>query len=348
MASGIGQAAPDAELICHPLADGGEGTLEVLLPRLHGRRVSFRSADGTYCYGIGQDEDTQTVALIESASLIGLTLPTMRQYPVERRSSAILGEAISHALTQGIRHFVVGLGGTATNDGGIGMLSALGMRCMDAAGRHVSPTLSGLMDVATIDLSGMDRRLLASRFTVLSDVFNPLCGSDGGTMVFGPQKGIADRELERFDVAMHRWARLCESAFDRHAADSRGAGAAGGLGFALLLLGGTICSGADYVMEKTGFCEQARRADWVITGEGRSDAQTLHGKLPLKVAGQGHKAGCRAALLSGAIERTARASLSRHFDILRAAAPSAMAMSDAMRQASCLLQRAAAELAGDL
>ncbi|MDQ7011047.1 MAG: glycerate kinase [Mariprofundaceae bacterium] len=194
----------------------------------------------------------------------------------------------------------------------------------------------------------MDRHLFTSRFTVLSDVFNPLCGPDGGTIVFGPQKGIADRELVRFDAAMHRWARLCESAFDRHVADSRGAGAAGGLGFALLLLGGTICSGADYVMEKTGFCGQARGVDWVITGEGRSDAQTLHGKLPLKVAGQGRKAGCRTALLSGAIERAARASLSRHFDVLRAAAAPAMATSESMRQATSLLQRAAAELAGGL
>lgn len=348
MASGIAQAAPDAELVCHPLADGGEGTLEVLLPRLHGRQESFRSADGTYCYGIGRDEDAQTVALIESASLIGLTLPSMRQYPVERRSSAALGEAISHALAQGIRHFVIGLGGTATNDGGIGMLSALGMRCMNAAGRHVPPTLSGLTDVAAIDLSGMDRWLFASHFTVLSDVFNPLYGPDGGTVVFGPQKGIADRELVRFDAAMHHWARLCESAFDRHVADSCGAGAAGGLGFALLLLGGMICSGADYVMEKTGFFGQAPRADWVITGEGRSDAQTLHGKLPLKVAGQGRRAGCRTALLSGVIEQAARASLSRHFDVLRAAAPPAMATSDAMRQATALLQRAAYELAGNL
>ncbi|MDQ7010341.1 MAG: glycerate kinase, partial [Mariprofundaceae bacterium] len=186
MASGIAQAVPDAELVCHPLADGGEGTLEVLLPRLHGRRVSFRGADGTYCYGIGRDEDAQTVALIESASLIGLTLPSMQQYPVESRSSAALGETISHALAQGIRHFVIGLGGTATNDGGIGMLSALGMRCMDTVGGQVPPALSGLMDVAAMDISGMDRHLFTSRFTVLSDVFNPLCGPDGGTIVFGP------------------------------------------------------------------------------------------------------------------------------------------------------------------
>jgi len=348
IAAGIHQAVADAEIYCQPLADGGEGTLTVLLPQLQGSEVSFRDENNTWHYGIYQDEHAETVALIESASLIGLTLPWMRQASVEGRSSAVLGRAITHALTRGIRRFVIGLGGTATNDGGIGMLSALGMRCTDTAGKCVAPTLSGLMDVAAVDLSAMDQRLFASRFTVLSDVFNPLCGSDGATAVFGPQKGLTGREVARVDTAMHHWSRLCEAAFGRRAADVSGAGAAGGLGFALLLLGGKICSGADYVMAKTGFRERVCQADWVITGEGRSDMQTLNGKLPLKVAEQGRKAGCRTALLSGAIEQAARVSLSRHFDVLKAAAPSTMTPNAAMRQATGLLQQAAAELAGDL
>jgi len=309
---------PEAEIILCPLADGGEGTSEILAPY-----------DNAY--------------LIESAQHIGLSLPEMRALDVMERGSGALGEAILARLDAGKRDFVIGLGGSATNDCGLGMLTALGLKAFDATANPVTPHLGGLMSVCSVDVSGLDRRLHESRFTVLSDVVSALCGKNGATAVYGPQKGVRTEDVSAIDEAVARFAGLCGR---EYLIETAGAGAAGGLGFALMLLGGEVVSGADYVMEQTGFHEKLNNVDWVITGEGRSDTQTLHGKLPIKVARAARESGTKAALISGAVDEAALPELEKEFDLIIAAQPDGMADDQAMRQAEGLLSDAVRRNAG--
>lgn len=305
---------PDTEIIQCPLADGGEGTAEILAPHM-----------------------SNDVCLIESAQLIGLNLSKMRSVDVMQRGSEPLGEAILAGLDAGKRDFVIGLGGSATNDGGLGMLTALGMQAFDKENLLVEPNLSGLLALTRIDCSNLDPRLSESHLTILSDVMSPLCGKSGATSVYGPQKGLQSSGVERVDQAMRKFAELCGDALGVYPATHEGAGAAGGLGFALMFLGGEKVSGAEFVIETTGFKSALTHADWVITGEGCSDVQTLQGKLPMKVAEAAREAGVKVALLSGLIEQTLMPELEKQFDLLISVKPDAMGVEQAMAQAEALL-----------
>jgi len=203
-----------------------------------------------------------------------------------------------------------------------------------------------MMQAATVDQSGIDARLRHIRITMLSDVQNPLCGDQGAVYVFGPQKGIYNHQLAEVDAAMRRWAGLCEQAFGMSVAGAAGAGAAGGLGFALQLLGAQTVSGAEYVMQACGFEQAVKTVNWVVTGEGKSDAQTLHGKLPVIVAAHAHHYGVSTVLLSGFIEPVA--ALEQAFDTIRSACPVGVCMQQAMSNARPLLQQAAASWADSL
>lgn len=312
--TGIHSIFRDAELILCPLADGGEGTADILAPFL----------DDDHC-------------LIESAELIGLHHPDMSSLSIENRSSSALGDAVLNALDQGKRDLIVALGGSATNDAGLGMLMSLGMETLDGNGEPVEPTLSGLLKLEHIDISKMDRRLSECRFTILSDVMSPLCGKQGATATYGPQKGLQLSEIDRVDRAVSHFSKCCRDQFGIDAFDREGAGAAGGLGYALMLLGGEIVSGARFIMEATGFSEKLKGVDWVITGEGCSDLQTLNGKLPMVVADEAKKAGVSVALLSGSIESDALKPLSERFDIAISAKPVGMSNDEAKLQAEALL-----------
>jgi len=322
IADSLASQRPEVEIIQCPVADGGEGTADILSPHL---------PDNIY--------------LIESAQLIGLNLPGMRSLDVMDRGSAPLGEAILSGLDAGKRDFVIGLGGSATNDCGIGMLMALGLKVFDVEDKQVEPNLASLMSVHSVDLSELDQRLNESRFTVLSDVVSPLCGKKGATAIYGPQKGVRGEDVAAIDEAVARFAELCGG---RDLIETAGAGAAGGLGFALMLIGGTIVSGADYVMEVTGFHEKLTDADWVITGEGRSDEQTLHGKLPLKVAEAARDAGVKVALISGSIDKSALPELQKWFDLVVSAQPDGMSVDQAMEQAERFLTEAVKRTVGRL
>jgi len=232
---------------------------------------------------------------------------------------------------------VIGLGGSATNDCGLGMLMALGVKAFDAEGEAVQPNLAGLLTIESIDITGLDARLAESRLTVLSDVVSPLCGKNGATSVYGPQKGVREGDVERINAAMARFAELCGRP---GLANEPGAGAAGGLGFAMRLMGGELVSGGDYVIEKVRLREQLQGAVWVITGEGRSDAQTLQGKLPLKVAQAARSAGAKVALISGAVDEAVRPELEKEFDLVIGVSPDAMAVEQALQCAEALLSRA--------
>jgi len=322
IAEGIRSLFSDAELTLCPLADGGEGTAELLTPYLN-----------------------RESCLIESAKLIGLNLPEMCSRPVESRGSAAVGESILKALEQGKRHFIVALGGSATSDAGLGMLMRLGVEAWDSSGKSVEPTLSGLLKLARIDISKLDSRLSECSFTILTDVASPLCGKNGATAVYGPQKGVELFKIERIDHAIFVFSNQCRDLFGFDPRDREGAGAAGGLGYALMLIGGEAVSGAEYIVKATGFRQLLNDADWVITGEGCSDLQTLNGKLPMVVADEARKAGVSVALLSGSVETNARDQLSKRFDLILSALPDDLSSEDAMLQAAVLLTEAAAGFA---
>jgi glycerate kinase len=283
---------PEAEIITMPLADGGEGTLDVLLPVLGGElrnNICFFQYKG------------RPHALIESACFIGISSPLM-QNPVLNRGSAALGKAVALVLDDGMRDIWIALGGSASSDGGLGLLAALGCSATDLSGNQVSSDLQGLLQAKRININSIDQRLADARIAVLSDVQNPLCGKHGAVHVYGPQKGIEEPRLAGIDAAMQRWAEMCEEAFGVSALHEPGAGAAGGIGFALKLLGGETVSGAQFIMQKCWFNQFVKTADWVITGEGKSDSQTLSGKLPTIVAKASREHGVQVVLISGDIE----------------------------------------------
>jgi glycerate kinase len=313
IAAGVRRVWPDAELRLCPMADGGEGTLDAVISAGGERRTARVSgaagAPVDAAYGLIAND----TAIIESAQVVGLTDSGATAHPVERRSTRGLGELLRVLLDSEVRRFVVGLGGSSTNDGGAGLLSALGLALFDASGRSVEPTPAGLKSLSRVDASALDARLAAARITILSDVDNPLCGERGATAIFGPQKGVAPRSVALIDARLARFADLAEAAVGRRAKDSPGAGAAGGLGFAFLLAGGELRSGAEVVADLLGLDAALDGADWLITGEGHTDRQTLLGKAPLVAARRAAAKRVPATLISGGIDRSALPELSRHF-----------------------------------
>lgn len=301
IADGLLRAGFAGEIVTLPLADGGEGTIAVLGASPRGSYAELLLPDGP-------------VALIESAQSIGLHLPAMQAERVFQRSSASLGAALQAAIRDGHRRLFVALGGTATNDGGLGLLTALGGRFLDEDDVAVTPDLNGLLRLQRAEFPTL--HLPACSITLLTDVGSPLLGPLGATHTFGPQKGVEPDRIASVEAAMARFADLCEAAFGKRCRNLPGAGAAGGLGFALQLLGGEVTSGADFVIDRLRLDALLADADWLITGEGRSDRQTLAGKLPLRAAELARVRGCRSALLSGAIDSEAVALLSTHFDRL--------------------------------
>lgn len=338
VAQGLRRVWPAADLRLCPMADGGEGTLDAVLSR-GGQRLTARvtgAADKTVeaCYGIvGEGK----IAIIEAAQIVGLTDPDGTAIDVEQRSSRGVGELLRKLLDGGLLEFMVGLGGTSTNDGGAGMLAALGLRLLDAKGSAVDPTPEGLANLALVDTEGFDPRLQRATITIMSDVDNVLAGPRGATAIFGPQKGVRPERLDELDARLARFAALVESALGKTVRDRPGAGAAGGLGFALQLLGGEVRSGAEVVADLIGLDVAIQGAHWVITGEGRTDAQTLLGKTPLVVARRGAAMGIPATLISGGVDRTALPELSRHFAGCFSLADGPMTLEDCVVNAARLL-----------
>jgi glycerate kinase len=284
-------------------------------------------------------------AVIEIAQLVGLTDAAGASVNVERRSTRGVGELMRDLLDGGVRSFMVGLGGSSSNDGGAGLLDALGLRLVDAKGRDVQPTPAGLASIAQVDASALDPRLADARITIMSDVDNPLCGPQGATAIFGPQKGVASDRVEPIDTALARFAELAEKSLRRRAKDHPGAGAAGGLGFALLLLGGQLRSGAEVVADLLGLEAALEGADWLITGEGRSDRQTLLGKAPLVAARHALARGVPATLISGSVDRAALPELARHFAGCHSLAFGPASLEDTIANAAGLLSDRAEQLA---
>jgi len=304
MASAVLAELPTAEVRQIPLADGGEGTVDALVAARGGRTEQIEvtgplGARASAYYGV-----IGPMVVLEAANLCGLTMvPPERRNPL-RTTSRALGEAISKALDGGCRQFTIGLGGSATNDGGIGMLSALGAIFTDKSGGVLRGYGQDLTALSRVDFSGLDPRLKQCEITVACDVKNPLVGAEGATFVYGPQKGADPDMCRTLDAAMATYAGLGEASLGLDPGSLRetpGAGAAGGLGFALMALGAKLVPGAQVIEDQTGLRAAARLADWVLTGEGRSDGQTLYGKLPLHVARLAREEGARAVLISGSL-----------------------------------------------
>ncbi|HEX4522546.1 MAG TPA: glycerate kinase [Casimicrobiaceae bacterium] len=314
IAEGLRRVWPDADLRLCPMADGGEGTLDAALSR-GGQRLTDRISDisgkpQAVAYGLLGEPAT---AVLEVAQVVGLTDPAVAAIDVEHRTSLGVGKMIRNRLDAGVRSFMIGLGGSSTNDGGAGMLAALGLSLSDARGRAIEPTPAGLAALAAVDASGLDPRLADARIIVMSDVNNPLTGERGATAIFGPQKGVRRERIAELDGRVANFASLTERALDRRAQEKPGAGAAGGLGFALQLIGGEMRSGAEVVADLIGLDAALDGSDWAITGEGKSDAQTALGKTPLIVAKRAAARQIPATLISGSIDRSALPELGRHF-----------------------------------
>ena len=297
VAEGVRRVVPDVRVVQVPLADGGEGTVDAFAAALGGevREVEVAGPLGTRAcarYLRGADADGAPCAVLEMAQAAGIGMSPCTEEAALAASTRGVGEMLLDAAAQGACRIYVGLGGSATNDGGAGMLQALGAQLLDAGGRPVAPGLAGLADVATVDLEPACSALAGVELVALSDVVNPLVGKRGALAVFGPQKGLppaGSPELAGFDRHMVAYGRLLDAAC---AADDRfrsvlsvpGAGAAGGLGAALLALGASLTSGAEALLVAAGFDELVADADLVITGEGNMDEQTADGKAPARVA----------------------------------------------------------------
>jgi glycerate kinase len=313
IAAGLRRVWPNADVRIRPMADGGDGTLDAVLSAGGEQRVARVSGAAGEPIDAAHGLIGEDTAVLESAQVVGLTDAKGVAHPVEARSTRGLGELIGLLLDAGRKRFLVGLGGSSTNDGGAGLLAALGLKLLDGSGHEVEPTPAGLESLRRVDAADIDPRLAQASVTILSDVDNPLCGERGATAVFGPQKGVRRESIRPIDATLGRFAALAEGALGRSAKDRPGAGAAGGLGFALLLLGGELRSGAEVVADLVRLDAALDGADWLITGEGRSDRQTLLGKAPLVAARHAKAHGVPATLLSGAIERNDLRELSSVF-----------------------------------
>ena len=285
--AGFRQVFPDANYVLVPVADGGEGTVDAMVAATGGRKetvtVSGPLGEPVEAfYGLTGEGDT---AVIEMAAASGLALvPPDRRNPL-LTSSRGTGELIRAALDAGARRFILGIGGSATNDGGAGMVQALGARLLDLEGRELDGSGGDLARLERIDVSALDPRLAECRIEVACDVDNPLTGARGASAVFGPQKGATPEMVQALDANLARLARIVGRDLGVAVDTVPGAGAAGGMGAAMLaFFGATLKPGIEIVTAAVDLDTHVRDADLVITGEGRIDFQTVHGKTPIGVA----------------------------------------------------------------
>ena len=330
---GVLAAQPDAEVIVKPLADGGEGTTDALIEGMNGERIDLTVTGPMHTpvdayYGYLRETNT---AVMEMASAAGITLvPDKEKNPLLATSYGV-GEMIIDAIQRGCRNFIIGIGGSITNDGGIGMLKALGVRFLDEKGEDAGEGGQALAKVACIDLSSLNPLLKECHIQVACDVNNPLCGESGSTYVYGPQKGVTEDMKKTLDEAMAHFARVTSESLENDYMNTPGAGAAGGLGFAFLAyVGATLTPGIELILDAVGLEDELSGADVVVTGEGRLDFQTAMGKAPVGVARLAKKYNARVVAFAGSVTKEATAcnkeGIDAFFPILRGVCTLADAM----------------------
>ena len=324
ISQGIHCVMPDAEVCVRPLADGGEGTVEALALGMGGRTekvvVTGPLGKPVECaYGILDESKT---AIVEMSGAAGITLVSDQERNPMNTTTYGVGEVIKDAIGKGCRRFIVGIGGSATNDGGIGMLQALGYGMLNANGSQVAFGAKGLEELAEITDTHVLPELKDCTFRIACDVTNPLCGDHGASAIYGPQKGATPDMILQMDKWLNDYAELAAKTFPRANQNQAGTGAAGGLGFAFLTFTNAVLeSGIKIVLEETRLEDYVKDADIVITGEGRLDGQTVMGKAPSGVANIAKKYGKPVLAFSGCVTEDAQAcnggGIDAYFPILR-------------------------------
>jgi glycerate kinase len=341
MKRGVLEALPNASCRECPMADGGEGTVDVFLGRGASRKVARvrgplgEPVDAVYALD-GE------VAIVEMASASGLELLDRSQRDPTRTDTFGTGQLIAAALDAGARRIVVGIGGSATNDAGVGMLRALGVRFLDAQRHEIAGTILEFERLDAIETNGLDPRIARTAIDVAVDVDNPLCGPDGASFTFAAQKGATPEQIERLDAILVRIADVSARALGRDYRDEHGAGAAGGLGFALMaFVGAKLRPGVELVAREVGLERLLHGAAFCMTGEGKIDLQTLHGKTVDGVAKIARKQGVPVLAFGGVVEAEAAERLKQMGVETIAIAPAGMSAEESMRSAATLLEKAA-------
>jgi glycerate kinase len=341
--SGINQVWPEAEIVKIPIADGGEGTVQALVRTTQGTIVPMDvlgplGLTTRAYFGILGDGST---AVVEMAVASGLPL-----VPKDKRNPLITttygtGQLIKGALDKGCKKLIIGIGGSATNDGGAGMAQALGVKLLDAQGRELGFGGGQLPKLATIDHRGIDPRIADVDIVVACDVDNPLCGGRGASAVYGPQKGATVDMVGELDAALYHYSEIIERDLGKDVRDMPGAGAAGGLGAGLIaFLGAKLRPGIDIVLEATDFLTKVSTADLVITGEGKMDHQTACGKAPVGVARVAKQFGVPVIAIAGGIGDDADVLCDHGIDAFIDIIPYPMELEEAMKRGEFLLERA--------
>ncbi len=340
MAQGIARVMPHAEVVRRPVADGGHGTLDTLLEATGGTAFTAQVMGP-----MGERVDARwgalgdgATAVVEMAQASGLTLvPPAERDPMEATTYGT-GQLIKTALAAGYRRLVVGVGGSATSDGGAGAAQALGVRLTDAEDRDISFGAAGLLHLAHLDVTRLDPLVRESRVQVATDVSNPLCGPSGAAMVYGPQKGARPDQLPLMDAALSRLADVVGREMGVGVRDVPGAGAAGGLAAGLVaFLGAELAWGIELVCDAMGFDDTLQGADLVLTGEGRLDGQTVSQKAPIGVARRAKAQGLPVIAVAGSLGAGHREVLSRGIDLVEAASPEGAPSPGSVAEASALL-----------
>ena len=347
MERGILRVFPSADVCKVPIADGGEGTVEALVTATGGLR-RYTEVCGpvgeriSALWGVLGDGKT---AVIEMATASGLPLVTREKRNPLKATSYGTGELIRAALDAGLRKIIIGIGGSASNDGGVGMARALGIRFTSDNGEELPEGGAALIGLKKIHLSGLDPRLLETEITVACDVDNPLCGPRGASTVFGPQKGATPEMVAELDLALGHFALCAREATGRHMAELPGAGAAGGLGAGLMFFTSAILKpGVEIVLDAVGFSAVVKDAAFVITGEGRTDFQTAFGKAPVGVAKVAKQYDVPVFCLSGGLGKGADDVLAQGIDAVMSICDRPLSLEECMSTGDALIESATARL----
>lgn len=304
----INEVIPGADVEVHPLADGGEGTVEALTLGMGGtiETIPVKGPIGEKVHASYGIIPQRQLAIIEMAAAAGITLiATEERNPLHTTTYGV-GEMIKDAISKGCRHFIIGIGGSATNDGGAGMLQALGYALLDKDNQEISLGAQGLADLKSISTDKVIEELKECDFKIACDVTNPLCGAQGCSSIFGPQKGADEDMITKMDTWLSNYATLATSVSEKADATIEGTGAAGGLGFAFLAFtNATLEPGIDIILSEINIEKAISVADLVVTGEGRLDGQTVMGKAPIGLAKLAKKYGKKVVAFSGSVTEDA-------------------------------------------
>ena len=343
---GVRRIFPDAQILTCPVADGGDGTLETLVESSGGKIMETNVADPTgkpivAQWGAMGDGNT---AVIEMARTSGLALLTLEERDPLNTTTYGLGEIIVSALNKGFRKFIVGIGGSATNDAGAGMAQALGIKLMDREGRNLVFGGAALQNLSVIDTSSIDQRVLESNFQIACDVNNPLTGPEGASAVYGPQKGATEENVRQLDSALGVFAEVTKRDLGKDISNLEGAGAAGGLGAGMIaFVEGHLRAGVDIVLDTVNLAEKLESADLVITGEGSIDFQTVYNKAPIGVARMAKARGIPTIGISGMLGKNYQIVHNHGIDAALSIANGPISLEESLQNAPSLISEAVEE-----